>query len=210
MITRNHTGKCIMSQKIRTTGLDFTIKYRAFLHIVHTTKYNSTNEKTCAFLWFCTHAPKITAHTHTHLQKSCHTPIIHLYILIQLCIWQYFTIRIYTKASFTPIIHLYILIILYTWKYLCSSLSHTQENIIYTRNYHNLHTCHSYVSTLSENVASETHHGMKKLSMDQTTHTLTEKKSNYCDMKTWCTARTWARTKKGKIIKKTTLLDLLL
>ena len=135
-------------------------------------------------------------HIRIHIYKKSHlVPIIHLYILVLLYIQRYFCIHNYKKSVLYPNIHLYILITLYIRRNLCASLSPTPENIIHTINCQNLHTCPSYVATLSENVASKTQHGMEQPSMEFTARACTGTKSTYCAEKTRCIYRNLSQTK---------------
>ena len=73
--------------------------------------------------------PKLI-HIHIHVyNKYCLTPIIHLYILTQFYMSQYFHIHIYTKSHRMTIIHTYILIQIYIKIYIRTGISPTSENI---------------------------------------------------------------------------------
>ena len=148
-----------------------------------------------AFLQFSKDMPKLTVHMHTQLQKYWLTPIIHFYILawfyIQWCLHK----QIYTKnpphAHHTP---LNFNTIIHTEIFTRQPVTHTRS-IIHTRNCDNLHTDPIYIATLSENVASETHHGMKQRSIECAAHVCTSTKHKSCDTKTRCISRKWAQTK---------------
>ena len=110
-----------------------------------------------SLLLFYTYAPKIIYHTHTHLQKIL--PYAHHTTLHTNNI-KYIKIR--TRNTFT-----------HTIKY------YTEINC------HNLHTYPRYVATQSENLATETLHGMERDShsrLDKSKHT--RKKTKFVETNT--------------------------
>ena len=69
----------------------------------------------------------VAGNTHIHYTKSRFTPIIHIYILVQIYIRRYFRAKKYIKAFPTPIIHFYILVQSYIQCYLRYIPSPEQE-----------------------------------------------------------------------------------
>ena len=60
------------------------------------------------------------------------------------------------KTHMTPIIHFYILMLIYIRRYLCASLLPTPDDIIQTRNCHNIHTYQKRIMEWNNSVCTMT------------------------------------------------------
>ena len=83
------------------TWLHYMRKYRVFLHIFHTTPYNSMNAKKPSF--------PLTSYARewTYNTKSFLVVFTYVYILVQIYIWRYLRTLKLIKSWSIPIIHLF-------------------------------------------------------------------------------------------------------